>query len=59
MIQPFQYRCYTSEHHKRFGADNAWKKRWLDGYWLAGMFDTAFKQAAGISLEPGSDGGEE
>ena len=49
----------TSEHHKRFGADNAWKKRWLDGYWLAGMFDTAFNQAAGVPLEPGSDGGEE
>ena len=46
-----------SEHIRRFKADNQWKREWLDGYWLDGMVETAFKQATGITLEPRPDGG--
>ncbi len=46
-----------SEHIRRFKADNQWKREWLDGYWLDGMVETAFKQAKGITLEQRPDGG--
>jgi len=46
------------EQQRRFGANDAWTKRWLDGYWLDGMFEVAFKQARGLPVESGTDGGE-
>jgi hypothetical protein len=59
-----QFRCHAkkrfdrTEQRRRFGAKDAWTPRWLDVYWLDGMFETAFKQARDIPLEPGIDGGE-
>ena len=47
-----------SEQRRRFGASDPWTKRWLDEYWLDGMFETAFKQARGLPLQPGVDGGD-
>jgi hypothetical protein len=47
-----------TEQQRRFGANDAWTKRWLDGYWLDGMFEVAFKQARGLPVESGTDGGE-
>ncbi len=35
-------------HEARFGATDAWTKRWLNDYWLAGMVQTAFDEARGI-----------
>ena len=35
-------------HEARFGATDAWTKKWLNDYWLAGMFQTAFDEARGI-----------
>ena len=35
------------EHRRRFGANSAWMQRWLEGYWLGGMFETAFNAAKG------------
>lgn len=46
------------EHQRRFAANDAWTKRWLDNYWLDGMFATAFRQAKGIPLGEGIDGGD-
>jgi len=47
-----------SDQQRRFGANDAWKQRWLDAYWLDGMFATAFKQAKGESLGEDVDGGD-
>jgi glyoxylase-like metal-dependent hydrolase (beta-lactamase superfamily II) len=33
----------------RFGAKDAWTKKWLNDYWLQGMFETAFDEAKGIA----------
>jgi len=33
----------------RFGARDAWTKKWLSDYWLQGMFETAYDEAKGIS----------
>lgn len=35
-------------HEARFGATDAWTRKWLNDYWLAGMFQTAFDEARGI-----------
>ncbi len=35
-------------HEERFGAADAWAKKWLNDYWLVGMFQTAFDEARGI-----------
>ncbi|HKU91871.1 MAG TPA: hypothetical protein VJP82_00830, partial [Sphingomicrobium sp.] len=32
----------------RFGARDAWTKKWLSDYWLQGMFETAYDEARGI-----------
>jgi len=32
----------------RFGARDAWTKKWLSDYWLEGTFETAFDEAKGI-----------
>ena len=32
----------------RFGARDAWTKKWLSDYWLQGMFETAYDEAKGI-----------
>jgi glyoxylase-like metal-dependent hydrolase (beta-lactamase superfamily II) len=47
-----------AEQRRRFGAADGWTQRWLDAYWLDGMFDVAFKQARGLPVESGTDGGE-
>lgn len=47
-----------SEHRRRFGAVDGWTQRWLDAYWLDGMFTTAFKQARNQPLMPSVDGGD-
>ena len=47
-----------SEQQRRFHATDAWTKRWLDEYWLDGMFATAFKQAEGVPLGQEIDGGD-
>jgi glyoxylase-like metal-dependent hydrolase (beta-lactamase superfamily II) len=47
-----------SEQQRRFAANDAWTKRWLNEYWLDGMFSTAFKQAKGIPLGQAIDGGD-
>jgi len=47
-----------SEQRRRFGATDEWKQRWLDAYWLDGMFATAFKQAKGQPLGEDVDGGD-
>ena len=35
-------------HETRFGAADGWTRRWLNDYWLEGMFGTAFDEARGI-----------
>ena len=35
-------------HEARFGATDAWTRKWLNDYWLEGMFGTAFDEARGI-----------
>jgi glyoxylase-like metal-dependent hydrolase (beta-lactamase superfamily II) len=35
-------------HEARFGAADAWTRKWLNDYWLEGMFGTAFDEARGI-----------
>lgn len=35
-------------HEARFAAADAWSKKWLNDYWLEGMFGTAFDEARGI-----------
>lgn len=35
-------------HELRFGASDAWTRKWLNDYWLEGMFGTAFDEARGI-----------
>jgi len=47
-----------TEQRRRFGATDGWTKRWLDSYWLDGMFDVAFKQARNLPVESSTDGGE-
>ena len=37
-----------AEQRKRFGANDAWTRKWLSDYWLEGMFETAFDEAKGI-----------
>jgi glyoxylase-like metal-dependent hydrolase (beta-lactamase superfamily II) len=37
----------AAEQRRRFGANDAWARRWLDGYWLEGMLETAFNAAKG------------
>jgi len=37
-----------SEQERRFGATDAWTRKWLNDYWLEGMFGTAFDEAKGI-----------
>lgn len=37
-----------SEQRRRFNARDEWTQRWLDDYWLAGMFATAFNEEKGI-----------
>ena len=32
----------------RFGARDAWTRKWLSDYWLQGMFETAYDEAKGI-----------
>ena len=34
-------------HETRFGATDAWTRKWLNDYWLEGMFGTAFDEARG------------
>ncbi len=34
-------------HESRFGANDAWTRKWLNDYWLEGMFGTAFDEARG------------
>lgn len=38
-------------HEERFGARDAWTRKWLNDYWLEGMFGTAFDEARGIPAE--------
>ena len=38
-----------SEQRQRFGANDAWTRKWLSDYWLQGMFETAFDEAKGIA----------
>jgi glyoxylase-like metal-dependent hydrolase (beta-lactamase superfamily II) len=38
-----------SEQRARFAAADPWTRLWLDGYWLDGMFETAFDEAKGIA----------
>ena len=35
-------------HEARFGAADGWTRKWLNDYWLEGMFGTAFDEARGI-----------
>lgn len=35
-------------HEARFAAADAWTRKWLNDYWLEGMFGTAFDEARGI-----------
>jgi glyoxylase-like metal-dependent hydrolase (beta-lactamase superfamily II) len=35
-------------HEARFGAIDGWTRKWLNDYWLEGMFGTAFDEARGI-----------
>lgn len=37
------------EQQARFGARDAWTRKWLSDYWLEGMFETAFDEAKGIA----------
>lgn len=37
-----------TEQQQRFGATDAWTRKWLNDYWLEGMFGTAFDEANGI-----------
>jgi glyoxylase-like metal-dependent hydrolase (beta-lactamase superfamily II) len=37
-----------TEQRQRFGATDAWTRKWLSDYWLQGMFETAFDEAKGI-----------
>ncbi|HEX6218905.1 MAG TPA: MBL fold metallo-hydrolase [Sphingomicrobium sp.] len=37
-----------TEHQRRFGTADAWSRKWLNDYWLEGMFGTAFDEAKGI-----------
>lgn len=37
-----------TEQRSRFGATDAWTRKWLSDYWLQGMFETAFDEAKGI-----------
>jgi glyoxylase-like metal-dependent hydrolase (beta-lactamase superfamily II) len=32
----------------RFGATDAWARKWLSDYWLEGTFETAFNEARGV-----------
>jgi glyoxylase-like metal-dependent hydrolase (beta-lactamase superfamily II) len=34
---------------RRFGAADPWTRKWLNDYWLEGMFGTAFDEAKGIA----------
>jgi glyoxylase-like metal-dependent hydrolase (beta-lactamase superfamily II) len=36
------------EQQSRFGATQPWARKWLNDYWLEGMFGTAFDEAKGI-----------
>lgn len=47
-----------TQERRRFGANDGWTQRWLDAYWLDGMFAVALQQARGLPLESGIDGGE-
>jgi glyoxylase-like metal-dependent hydrolase (beta-lactamase superfamily II) len=47
-----------AKQRRRFGANDPWTRRWLDAYWLDGMFEVAFKQARNLPVESGTDGGE-
>ena len=38
-----------SGHERRFGARDAWTRKWLNDYWLEGMFGTAFDEARGTA----------
>jgi hypothetical protein len=35
-------------HEARFRANDDWTRKWLNDYWLEGMFGTAFDEARGI-----------
>lgn len=35
-------------HEVRFGLGDEWSRKWLNDYWLEGMFGTAFDEARGI-----------
>ena len=35
-------------HEARFGAVDDWTRKWLNDYWLEGMFGTAFDEARGV-----------
>ncbi|MEO7602393.1 MAG: MBL fold metallo-hydrolase [Sphingomicrobium sp.] len=35
-------------HEARFAATDAWTQKWLNDYWLQGMFETALDEARGI-----------
>jgi glyoxylase-like metal-dependent hydrolase (beta-lactamase superfamily II) len=39
-----------SGHRQRFATNDAWTQRWLDDYWLSGMFKTAFNEEKGIEI---------
>lgn len=38
-----------TEEQARFGATDAWTRKWLNDYWLQGMFETAFDEAKGVA----------
>ena len=40
-----------TEHRRRFGARDSWMLRWLNDYWLQGMFETAFDAATGAGKD--------
>jgi glyoxylase-like metal-dependent hydrolase (beta-lactamase superfamily II) len=37
-----------TEQQNRFHATDPWTRKWLNDYWLQGMFETAFDEAKGI-----------
>lgn len=41
-------RVRRKPHEAHFGATDAWTRKWLNDYWLEGMFGTAFDEARGI-----------
>lgn len=42
-------------HVDRFAAGDPWMRYWLDGYWLEGMFETAFNAVKGTGKDDNVD----